>query len=489
MKFNAQFPTEPGLYLYAFDKKDNPRQHLIIFWTSELTKPFAFHANDQTLHFTDLKGISRKIRSINGVFSFIATPYPAYISGIFDEFTLIESPSNIDPLENTVVAGDSFTIDIDLPSSQGCQINIDTPQWWQVKENRPSSTSARLTLITSLNTPNTMFECPLNIVQAQSFSILSSVMVDIKPPLDISIKPRVNTLGSNRAWNIEINLHNNSQDQEFKGRIVPLSPDSWAEGLQPIGFNELKPLADTTLYLSTPGFREGAYFPISFQVEIRDDWKQEFRQYINLLAAQGISEPVDIDGAMDEWQDGIPFYLDTQIQAYSIDEWRGTDDISGTGYLKWDENYIYLCVKVRDDIFSQPERDDRIWKGDSVQFALDFQRNQNEVAKGHHEIGFALCGEDVCVWRWLAPHGMEKGNFNHCQASITTENDTTIYEIAIPWHALLPEGRAPEPGEVFGFSLIINDNDGDGRRGWIEYMKGIGRTKDPNLFGEGVFVP
>ena len=33
-----------------------------------------------------------------------------------------------------------------------------------------------------------------------------------------------------------------------------------------------------------------------------------------------------------------------------------------------------------------------------------------------------------------------------------------------------------------GFSVLINDNDGSGRRGWMEYGSGIGKSKDANLF-------
>jgi hypothetical protein len=30
--------------------------------------------------------------------------------------------------------------------------------------------------------------------------------------------------------------------------------------------------------------------------------------------------------------------------------------------------------------------------------------------------------------------------------------------------------------------MIVNDNDGQGRKGWLEYASGIGLTKNVNLF-------
>ena len=34
----------------------------------------------------------------------------------------------------------------------------------------------------------------------------------------------------------------------------------------------------------------------------------------------------------------------------------------------------------------------------------------------------------------------------------------------------------------FRFNLLVNDNDGEGRRGWIAIAPGIGERKDPSLF-------
>ena len=30
--------------------------------------------------------------------------------------------------------------------------------------------------------------------------------------------------------------------------------------------------------------------------------------------------------------------------------------------------------------------------------------------------------------------------------------------------------------------MLVNDNDGAGREGWVEYASGIGKTKDTTLF-------
>ena len=62
------------------------------------------------------------------------------------------------------------------------------------------------------------------------------------------------------------------------------------------------------------------------------------------------------------------------------------------------------------------------------------------------------------------------------------EGNKTVYEFKIPWTNLLMEGQQPKLGDKLGFSFLVNDNDGNGRRGWIEYASGIGESKNSALF-------
>lgn len=64
---------------------------------------------------------------------------------------------------------------------------------------------------------------------------------------------------------------------------------------------------------------------------------------------------------------------------------------------------------------------------------------------------------------------------------------------ALPVHATrkpikldgsLAEWKGRVQGLKLKFSLLLNDNDGSGRRGWLEYNSGIGASKDSNLFGD-----
>ncbi|UUZ80239.1 hypothetical protein LJK88_35705 [Paenibacillus sp. P26] len=68
-------------------------------------------------------------------------------------------------------------------------------------------------------------------------------------------------------------------------------------------------------------------------------------------------------------------------------------------------------------------------------------------------------------------------------AQLTVKRDETvkdtIYELALPWSELKP--ILPDDG-LLSFSFLVNDNDGQGRKGWIEWGSGIGGSKDSKLF-------
>ena len=72
--------------------------------------------------------------------------------------------------------------------------------------------------------------------------------------------------------------------------------------------------------------------------------------------------------------------------------------------------------------------------------------------------------------------------FVDTEYAIKNNGTETVYELKIPWGELFgPEFRINSERDV-AFSALINDNDGNGRRGWIELSGGIGTVKDASQF-------
>jgi hypothetical protein len=74
-----------------------------------------------------------------------------------------------------------------------------------------------------------------------------------------------------------------------------------------------------------------------------------------------------------------------------------------------------------------------------------------------------------------------KGQITNGQLAITRDQEqNTVYELSLPWSEVAP--IKPEKNGNISFSLLVNDNDGSGRKGFIEWGGGIGDGKISSKF-------
>ena len=158
--------------------------------------------------------------------------------------------------------------------------------------------------------------------------------------------------------------------------------------------------------------------------------------------------------------------------------WSGPKDLSARIFLAADETDFTVRVRVRDDVHIQEQTiPAQLWKDDCVQFRLLFPGQ-----RGAWEIGAA--GDKHFVW--YAPEGFVKEEADRrIRSRVIREKDETVYEIRIPLAALGIGRQALRDG--FRFNLIVNDNDGQGRKGWIQVAPGLGGNKDAEQYPFVVF--
>jgi len=86
------------------------------------------------------------------------------------------------------------------------------------------------------------------------------------------------------------------------------------------------------------------------------------------------------------------------------------------------------------------------------------------------------------VWQWSPRNGVPEG----IKAAARREGTITAYEIELPWKLL---GIEPKTEAVLRFALLVNDSDGGGRKGWVEWFQGIGFDKSPAQYGPLKLLP
>ncbi|SEO90867.1 sugar-binding protein [Paenibacillus sp. OV219] len=211
-----------------------------------------------------------------------------------------------------------------------------------------------------------------------------------------------------------------------------------------------------------------------------------FAQTLYVITASHAEQAPVIDGlADDSWSSAAAAVtnMQEQVSADYRASWQ-VDDVSANVKLMWDASKLYVFAVVKDDRAFQPQSGGAMWQGDSLQLAFD-AANTGSAGYGSQvyelQIGKQDGGEaQIFKGMGFAKSGlMEGGNI----AVIRDEaNGTTTYELSIPFTELDGFGDGTAMKEA-GFSFLVNDNDGSGREGYIEWSSGVGGAKNASQFG------
>lgn len=191
--------------------------------------------------------------------------------------------------------------------------------------------------------------------------------------------------------------------------------------------------------------------------------------------------PIIVDGLVEEVPGTVVDLSDGEVR---VDGYTGPEDLSGDVSFTWDSGHLYLSAVIRDDHHVQTSTGDQIWEGDSIQFGLT--PGQPGEYADRYEYGLALTETGPQAYRWTAIEG-GTGPAETANVAIVRDDSTSIttYELAIPWEDL---GAIEPANGLVGVSLLVNEDDGAGRAGWIEWGSGIGSKKDPSLYRPAVFA-
>jgi len=157
--------------------------------------------------------------------------------------------------------------------------------------------------------------------------------------------------------------------------------------------------------------------------------------------------------------------------------WRDANDLSAKLWLGSDGGNLLLRAEVTDDVHNQPYHAGNVWQGDNIQMAL-----QLPGQTGCWEIGLSHTNDGKSeAFIWSAPQGFDaKGAMGRIklETSRDEQGKKTLYRASIPFAAVGLTDALLKQG--IRFNLLVNDNDGELREGWIHVAPGLGTNKNPS---------
>jgi len=200
-----------------------------------------------------------------------------------------------------------------------------------------------------------------------------------------------------------------------------------------------------------------------------------------VAACRLFTKPPKIDGALSDWTQ-IEETIElggTNADSVKIKDYAGPNDCSAKVKVGWDARHFYIAAEVADNALHQDEDGFQCWSGDCIQLA--FRTGSPNKPSGfdgtEHEVGLTQAPGGPLLFQWMPG----KCPLTEGRLAVVRDANATRYEAAVPWPALGIKSPA-----LFGrvtWSLTVNDNDGEGFRGWLEWTPGVCGAKDSSQFG------
>jgi len=133
-------------------------------------------------------------------------------------------------------------------------------------------------------------------------------------------------------------------------------------------------------------------------------------------------------------------------------------DLSGSWSTAWDDQYLYIAAKVKDETLVQLAKEQDLFKGDGLEIWLTTEVTNRGEQLTERDFQFGLtAGNGLAApeaFLWL-PNQFKGRVLDAIIAARPVEGGYGI-EAAVPWSVFR---LTPGAGQSFGFTLALNDDD------------------------------
>jgi len=200
------------------------------------------------------------------------------------------------------------------------------------------------------------------------------------------------------------------------------------------------------------------------------------------IVADYMKNSPEIDGDLSGWDPSIQKVINHVV--FGADKYTGEEDCSGTVVAGWNNDYLFLGIRVKDDKYVQEAAKEKIYLGDSIEILFDryvsYDYYLQAMTADDYQIGISPgMGGIVCyinpgkvasmvsticepnppeAYKWFPK--TEVGEITVMKVGALEGGKGYQVEMKIPWSVLGVTN--PSAGDHYGFAISINDNDNAG---------------------------
>lgn len=484
--------NDDNLRIYKF-RSDKFDKDILTLNTVSGVETVTINLGINEIQYFDEYGNETILTSEDGVYEFGATEYPHYILGNFKNTEILENRDKF-VFDGYIEAISGDVTKIKIKNTTDKEYNVQ----FEMAEANKLSGNAKLTsgdnVIKIFNNTETGKEYETRLIIKDGDKTISILPIQIKtvPIVIMQMSLQLKNASNFNKWQGVARIENSSDEKVLKGKFEVIGPEKF-KTKKPIDISFIPKKKTAEIAFDLPEITKKQIYTFEYKLTLDNgDIYYGEAKADTTCASYAVNVP-KIDGIIDEneWNPQTLMQASTLENAVIPDSWKGAGDLSSKAYAMWDEEKVYFCWDVTDDAFSQENEGFYTWQGDSVQFGVYMGSGDEYIALGEAnknftEIGIAKTPKGPQVYRFSAqdstahPNGLlEDGSY---ELAVNVQEKRTIYELSLPWNTLLPEGIRPKANSRLGFSYLVNDNDGQGRKGGVQFASGIYYTKDSSLF-------
>lgn len=479
--------------VYAYKYTSDERKHdILTFWRGEDDTNVSIHVKLGTnkVTFVDSYGNETILESENGEYDLVPDFELSYVVGNFENVSITPSDLKISALNVNAISNDMISVKLSGITNFD-SVAVREENFVTLDESTSvNETNATVNvLLPNLREDKTSFW--LLIKDGEKTRSAIRIYLDKSEILSSNLTVSL-TNKDYTNWSGYLSIKNNSEKNIIGGEASVTEFAGEQVSYKKVYTGPIPPGKTAEIEVPIPRVYGRNIKDIKYEIHLEDGTVYDLSTTANFAFAPFATTPPVIDGvwSKNEWADNTSFEANQKSQIKQITDWGGADDLSAVIYTAWDYENFYITVRVKDDVFCQKDVGQLIWQGDSIQFGLVYGEETNiqigNFGTKYSEFGAAKTSEGDQMYRWMSEDDSKPaGAVENYQLAITRDEDArlTTYEMAVPWSEILPKNFAEfDPNRVLGFSMLVNDNDGNGRRGWIEYASGIGEGKNTSLF-------